>query len=758
MRPSYLAGLMGSAAVGGIAIGAAGTGLYSGYTLSWGDDFNSLDILSPASPRGRWWTTRTYFAGSRGSDTLLGTMFDTDPYFTGHNDSNRGVPVGYSNMSVAGSQLTLQARKATAGEQTHMSSTRNEVAAMISGPGAVNWYPGTASTQDVIYEARMKFSAAAGNPAGWHPTLWLQSVNPTIVSDADEIDWEGNGAAAGLNNSVWTAGSASVGQYGTKVAHDGAFHTITFVINTTQVLLYIDGSLHVTGTFNGNTKSKPQYPLITSHIYNGTFDGQAYSAAAWNADGDGAAITVDWVRVWRRSAQAHYRPLASQADVNVAYGASVDIVLPAAVTLWGDAGVTEYLQAVYNEENEPGVTHSAVYAQFPTGVTYNSGTRTLTVNVTSGNTGRINFVMSAWTAGATCEPLRFAVNVGPNIATSALTYNNGDAVSYDLYAVCDCGVLVSNGVSRTKTISVTGLTGSGLSYSDSTGLLTGTFVDGSYTAAVTVTNAVGQSKTASISISTISATSYTTWTGGTGWFDVSDAATLTKVGASLNAIANKRSGQGDLTGAGAARTWQAAAQNGLATVAMTRDVGGAPARFAASAASALSQTFQGDDKPYTVIAVYKPTDTNTGFIWTASDTVNGTDSQIVGLVRRNATASSIRKAATTAGTVDVNFGSGQTSGSYRIVAAKHTGTAVTIWDTSTTPAVSGSAQNTTILNTELIFYIGAAETNNATDPSYAFTACAMDWAEMVIEPTARTDAEIQQAITDIASKWGITLV
>lgn len=746
--------------IGGAQVGEAGaTGtIYEGYTLSWGDDFNALDLLGPAAPRGKWWTTRTYLAGSRGSDTLLGTMYDTDPLMTGHNDSNRGVPVGYSNMSVSSSVLSLQARKATAGEQTHMSSTRNEVAAMLSGPGAVHWFPAASGTGDIIYEARIKFSASAGNPNGWHPTMWLQSLNPTLAIDSDEFDWEGSKSAAFLNQNVWTGGIVSSATAGLSYTHDGQFHVVAFVLNTTSVRLYIDGTLYATGVWNGNSKSKPQYPLLTSHVYNGTFGGDTYSQAAWDADADGAKLDVDWVRVWRRTGLDHIRPLTSLADVNVAYGASVDIVIPSALTLWGDASVTEYLQAVYNEENEPGVAHSSTYTQFPLGVTYNTGTRTLTVNITSGKTGRINFVMSAWKTGATGEPLRFAVNVGPNLQVAALTFADGEVVSYDLYAQADCGVLTTNGTSRTKTISVTGLTGSGLSYNDSTGLLTGTYVSGSYTASVTVTNSVGQSRTQSIGISTTPASyAYEGWTSdGVGWFDISDAATLTLSGASVNAITNKRTGQGDLTGAGVARTLVSAAQNGRAICSMTRDATGNPARFAAGQTSVLSQSFQGDDKPYTVITVYKPTDANTGYIWGASDSIDASTAQQIALIRRAATASSVRRQQAAA-TNDVSWGSGQASGAWRIVAVKHTGTAVSVWDTSTTAAVSGTTQNTIAFNTELIFYVGAAETNSGTDPTYSGVACAMDFAEIVVQNTARSDADIQQAITDLATKWGITL-
>jgi hypothetical protein len=43
-------------------------------------------------------------------------MYDTDPAFTGFNDSNRGVPVGFDNMRVEDGVLRLQARAATANE------------------------------------------------------------------------------------------------------------------------------------------------------------------------------------------------------------------------------------------------------------------------------------------------------------------------------------------------------------------------------------------------------------------------------------------------------------------------------------------------------------------------------------------------------------------------------------------------------------------------------------------------------------------
>lgn len=753
-----------SSLVGGYSIGDAGLSgsIYEGYTLSFADDFNTFNLLTPANPRGRWWTTRTYLPGARGSDTLLGTIYDTDPFMTGYNDSNRGVPVGYSNMTLASSVLNLQARKATSAEQIYMQSSRNEVAAMISGAGAVHWYPSAAGSGDIVYEARMRLTAAAGNPAGWHPTLWLTSLNPVLTFESDELDWEGNSQSAYFYRNVWTSGTAVGTKTGSGSAHDGNFHTITFIINTTNVRVYVDGSLYATGSFNGNSKSKPQFPYITSHIYNGTFEGDAYSQAAWNADGDGATLSVDWMRVWRRTGRSHFAPLASLSDVNVNYGGTTTITFPSAATLWGDGSVTEYLQAVYNEENEPGVTHSSIYTQFPPGVSYNAGTRQLTVAVGSGSkTGRINFVMSAWkTDGSTGEPLRFAVNVGPRLAVSSLSFDIGASVSYDLYAACECGVLTTNGTSKAKTISVTGLGLSGLSYNDTTGLLTGTSVAGTYSITVSITNSVGQTSSTTIPLTIATQAAYTGWTAdGVGWFDASDPSGVTLSGTSVLTLVNKRSGQGDLVGGGAARTLNTAAKNGLNTISVVRDIssGSSLARFSTSASSdPLSTMFQGNDKPYTVLMVYQPTDTNTGYLWSASADVDVTDSQQIAAIRRNATASSVRRQLVTATSNDVNFGTGQAANAWRVLAVKHTGTAVSVWDTSTTAAVTATAQDTTTFGTALNFRIGAASTNSGVG-NLAPVACAMDFAEIVIQNTARSDADIQQAITDLASKWAITL-
>lgn len=251
-----------------------------------------------------------------------------------------------------------------------------------------------------------------------------------------------------------------------------------------------------------------------------------------------------------------------------------------------------------------------------------------------------------------------------------------------------------------------------------------------------------------------SAPAYTLWTGP-GWFDASDTATVTQDAGFVSGLINKRTGGGDLFRAGTADRLSliANARNGRSAIRLVRDTGGRP-RLAAASAAPVSQVFQGDDRPYTAITVYMPTDTNTGYIWTASATISETNSQQVALIRRTAT-SSVRRQQVEGSGNDVNF-AGQAANTARIIAVQHTGTNISVWDNSTTKSVNGTAQNTGPFSTDLDFALFASRTLGPPG-AYASVQCSLDFYEIVVENTARTDAEIIAAIQALATKWAITI-
>ncbi|MBV4366308.1 prophage tail fiber N-terminal domain-containing protein [Erwinia phyllosphaerae] len=491
--------------IGGIALETAGAAdtIYDGYVLSVGDDFNNLDIISPARPLGRWFTTRTYLNPPRGSDTLLGTMYNTDPYHTGHNDSNRGVPVGFDAMAVTNGVLKLTARRGTASELKHVQGKRTELAAMVSSAAAFAFYAGEAGRGDVIIEWMARFTQAGKNPAGWHPALWTQSCLPSYTFDSDEMDIiEGNSKEAYSNWNLWGSdgsrtGGGSLG--GAKDLFDNVFHKVTAILNTSGVKIYIDDVLTHTSSVNANSKSEPGYLLMSSHVYNGNFDGDQYKAAEWGAQPDGATIYVDWVRIWRRADRLHVKPLVAIDPISVDYGQEGTITLPPVGELWG-VNVVEHVQVIMAEENEPGGSRTASYNCLPDFVTYDAVARQIKIFSGYTKSGRLNFVIYGYLSdGSTCEPVRTYVNVGPNIKVDKITLSSS-STQFDLYAACDCGVLVTDDNSVKKIITVTGLPAA-INYESSAGLLKlKTTVPGNYTAVVHCTNSAGQSAEKQITI------------------------------------------------------------------------------------------------------------------------------------------------------------------------------------------------------------------------------------------------------------------
>ncbi|WGD50663.1 putative Ig domain-containing protein [Bradyrhizobium sp. CB1650] len=466
-----------SQVVGDAVVGRNGSGFYSGYTLSWGDEFDTLDIVGPANPRGKFFPTGAYHPGIRGNTTALGTAFDADPLTTGYKDANRGVAVGFDNMSVSNSVLRLGARKATAREQRFLTPTdrsinggvRPQLSAMIHTAGAFAFYP---TTNAVIVEMRARFSSRLTNPPGFHPALWTYSVTPVLNPTGNEWDLECNSQGMHFSNIVHTSGTISTDNSAGPFDYmDDTFHVFSLVFrNGGNTQFYVDGALR--SQFVGvdsNTKNMPSFVLLTAHIFGNVFAGEAYDAAAWAGSATGAYVDVDWMRAWRTTGVMHWKPLVPVADLNVDYDGSGKVVLPSAKALWGDARVTEFVQVIPYDSSEPGMAEQTTFTQFPAGISYDAASRTIRADFTAGtgNAGRSHVVVYGYKPdGSTMEPLRFSINRGPRITTGPLSAAAGDSYRHDVYGECDVGVMTP------KILSVKGLP-QGLSFDPSAGLITG---------------------------------------------------------------------------------------------------------------------------------------------------------------------------------------------------------------------------------------------------------------------------------------------
>lgn len=489
--------------IGGVVIGTQGSGIYSGYTMVGGDDFNSLSIVNVTSPLANYFTTHVYDPGSRTVASPLEKSYDMDPYHTGSQDSNRGIAVGTADtMTVAGSILTLKAREANGGETAFINS-RVIVGAMIHTGGYI-----TVSAPCIV-EALVSFTS--GNPGGWHPTFWMQNSQPLMSLQGGsqgqlEFDFEGSSTHIGMNVNVHgntTSPSNSATQLSPDIYGNG-YHLLTYILTATSAKWYVDGTLKNTVGGDMTQTNTPYEILFTNHTFNSSYLGDTgVDLTAWATAGTtGASMLVDYYRVWTPTSNAAtiLQPLQNLPNIQVNYNTSMTYTVPSATSLWGSA-ITDYVQAVKKEDFEPGSStegggtygNNGSYLQFPPGLTWNSGTRVLTGVTTDLKPGRIHVTATPFISGGGASvAARGYIDVGPNITTTSLSGTHGTVYSHDLYPETPAGTLVP------KVITCTGLP-AGLSFSATTGLITGTPSSaGSSSVVIGVTNSSGQTASTTV--------------------------------------------------------------------------------------------------------------------------------------------------------------------------------------------------------------------------------------------------------------------
>lgn len=764
-----------AATIGGLPLGTPGTGALAGFTLLSGDDFNtsmSAALLRASNPLGPY---STDFSADRDrrvtSDTSYGYIWDE--FHPGYANANEGVALNVNDVTViANSVLSMKVRPMTAGEKT-ASALRNSGAGQREVTfGALNTFPSILHEPPFAIEFRMRFTGAASLPANTNfwPGPWLLKLAPAEAATDKEIDLEFTNNAANAFPGI-IGGTPSTGS---QTLNDGNWFQARMTVTANTVVFDImndSGTILETFTKSfsvGGAGSDPWYLLFDALATTSGF-----SAAAWA--GQSASFHVDWWRCWYSNTSlinlTPSQPVAS--DILIATGGTASVTLPSKATLWGanSGSVTETLSVINAEVMAPlrsatGLTKpwgdfpDSQVGTYPAGWTWNAGTRALTIDAASAATGGVYYcyLHAKCSAPGPRRPVKFRVCVAPSVAVS--DQNPFDSVPWT-YQIARTSI--DEGNLYPITIAVSGMPG-WMSYDTATRTFSGT-PPASYSGTITytVTNVVGQQTIKTFTVTSHPAgAAYTAWSGP-GWFDASDTSTYTLVNTDqVSALANKRVGSGNLAigGTQANITQVAAIKNGLTGIRVVRDVSTQAAipRLIAASTDTISTMFQGNDKPFTAIVAFKPTDTNSSYIWSASRRIDASGYDNISYVKRNAAASSVRKVVNSiATTLDVNFGSGEVSGTAFVLAIKCTGTAVTVWQNSTTPLISGTADNVNTMTAALKFMLFASDGNGASDPAFQTVQGNMDFYEIVIQDSAMSDAAIQQAITDIGSKWAITI-
>ena len=497
----------GGELIGGVPIGATGDGALAGYRLVAGDDFaGDLDIITPAEPFGAYGTTRAYLLptnangprGAVGGISLKG--YDVDPFHTGHSDKNRGTARASwaDSMVQQDGLLKMKVRTASAAERALFNADLNvnNIAAMIHTAGELIFKP------PFHIEFRARLTKAQLAMGGFHPSFWLMQMDPPRSGNGLEIDWEGESDLIEANYFDWSGGTSTASKGGNiDTVYDGQFHTFGLEVTATHLRWFYDGALFREQAKTLQFPGKPFYALVTSHVTN--FASDPYSDAHWTAAGAaGASIDLDYIRLWQPSEAVRREPILPPTEYEAAAGAAFSFTLPPAVNVWG-AAINERVEAFISESNSPGGNYNGGFAGWPAGISYNAATRIL--SGASTQPGTLHIVRYPLEGGF-ARPQRLALHIGPRLTST--TWPNatvGQAYTFDLYAACDAGQLTSDASGqRAKAITVAGLP-TGLSYSDSTGMVTGTpTAAGSASPKVTIVNSRGQSSgevTAALTVS-----------------------------------------------------------------------------------------------------------------------------------------------------------------------------------------------------------------------------------------------------------------
>lgn len=477
--------------IGGVPIGCADLGgIYAGYTMMSGDNFDGpLNIVGPTNPLGRYFTSSIYSPGSRSKNGPLYYTADVDPNFPGTQNANFGIPVGITDtITQSNGNINVKTRIATSAEQTFING-RLLVGAGIHSGGYQTF------TAPCIYEAYVAINTNLASTANWHPTAWLNSGSPIRATNAIEYDFPEWFQTANLQANYNAHGTvtpvSSQTNLNSNLVNSG-FHLYTIVLTAADAKCYVDGTLVKTQVCDNTQLSQPFVVWLTSHTL-------TINLADWISSGaTGGTMSMGYYRIWLPNTSLNViAPTQQLPTLQVANGAAITYNFPSVATLYGASFAgTDFCQSIIQEEFEPGSAGegSSTYAQFPAGLSFNSGTRVLTGTTTDKKPGRLHLSSMPYLAGgAALFASRGYIDVGPRITAIDFVLVNGTACNVNLYQVCDCGTLYYGQI-ITVTGLPTGLTQSGYS-------IVGTpTVNGTTSITIQVTNASGQTASKSVNL------------------------------------------------------------------------------------------------------------------------------------------------------------------------------------------------------------------------------------------------------------------
>lgn len=761
--------VLGSTSVGGYAVGQVGSpgSLYSGFRLVEGDDFDEMPTRWNGGNLSGRYSSSVLHRGFRGTNENQDRMMYIDPAYRGAR-SQSTTDLGYDGLTIEDGVAKLTASPVPTELVPYLPTT------YVGGRGDANNRPQLMSTglktgpsfmfsagSDFVIEAKVRLQG--GNIRGYWPSFWTSTFFWPDMAELDIMEAkknpDGSGAMTTLMNFIANSTDGGSANFTTEANPAiPANRWVTLAAKRVGDTLAFFDDIAIEGVMAQRVmitdpariqRMRGAHDIRLDLAVSTVWDGSTFNIADWPA-----SVEFDWWRAWapetamKGNEATHILPA-----IETTPGGSWNATIPSLFTLYGEAPGVEQVTAAFDNFDSPGMPTRNSTTKLPSSMTVDLASRTVSGTVPTTEGGAMGvFITYAYEDGSPAKRVLLPYYVAPAVQSlpASWSLNPGSAVNITIpYTAFHSGNL-----GHTYSVSAPGLTVTGNNTTEVriTGTATSTTIIN-----ISATNSRGQTTSVTRTLNVVTTSfgfAYETWSGA-GWYDMSDMNSMTvNPNGTVSTISNKRSGNGNLTALGPQDKVliSPAQMNNRQAVRVTRDAANTASvpRLEAPANSLVSQLFVGDDKPYVVIIAYQPLDTNSVYVWSATAGLDDTNDQTIALIRRP-TNSSVRRRVNTA-LNDVTWGSGQAGFVPRIVAVKHTGKAVTVWDNSLNKTVTSASQDYEPFNAALQFMIGAARTSTT---SFSNAGATVDYYETIIDSATKTDAEIEQAISDLSTKWGI---
>ncbi len=534
----------GAEIIGGVSVGAQGAAgtIYSGFQLTWGDDFNVRPpTWSGANTGGKYSSSPPHIGFRRVQAAAADNMIYIEPGYRG-NRSQSPTDLGFDACSVSSSVLSITPQAIPAGLSAFLPTTYSQGGGdgsnkpqLISG-GLRTWPTFMVSADgDFIIEGLVKFPS--GVARGFWPAIWTTALN---WPDYGEIDaFEGKKDSSGIISLLTTLHVSNTDGAGDIF---NTFSTVTPVL-TSRFVQYACVKQGATISLYHDIAAQGTLALVASYSdarvsdrVRGAHDIRIEQAVAQNWDsstftaGDWPKTTqFDWVRVWCPSGTPANAAAVQLTPINTTPGGAWTATVPSNSALFGGTSpdIVEVC-AAFDNEDTPGMPTRA--NRLPGGMTVDMSGRTISGTVPTTEGGRVGVLfLGSFSAGGPVKRALQYFNVAPAAQATLFTDQNvssGNAVSLTVnFTDFHSGNLGPHTYVVTKTAGGTDFTISG--NGTGTVTITGTDVTNETTTlSIACTNILGQTTTVTRNITQAAAFSPATWGSAIEWWDASDASTV----------------------------------------------------------------------------------------------------------------------------------------------------------------------------------------------------------------------------------------